>query len=161
MTSVSTVLHRDSWIPYNDTFYHSRLVLTYPKNVIFTMQLLSKVQSLPVYNQFPSAERFDASLFQNVDWQQVIIVFDQEHRVVLAPEPVLKLIQLDRRLNYKEASHVLFGPFQPMIPFQWMWITSLLICWVLMIFFSSQVPRKGYQVVLPSKAPTVSNNHHT
>lgn len=157
----SAVLQREAWIPYNDTFHHSRMVLTYPKTVVFTMQLLSKVQSLPVYKKFPAAERFDATLFQNVDWQDVIIVFDQEHRVVMAPEPVLQLIRLERRLSHHKAKRIIFGPFKPQIPYLWVWITCMLVYWFGTLFFSSQSPYKGNLVVLSSKAPTASHNNRT
>lgn len=159
MDTLSTLLHQEAWIPYNDTFFQSRMVLAYPKNVIFTMQLLSKVQSHPVYQQFPYAERFDASLFQKVDWPRAMIVFDQDHRVVMAPEPILQLIQLDRRLHYKQASRAIFGPFQPLRIYPWIWITGLVLLW--MAFFSNQLRYKVYQLVLPSKVSTNSNTRHT
>lgn len=161
MDTLFTVLHQDAWTPYNDTFYQSRMVLTYPKNVIFTVQLLSKVQSHPVYQHFPHAERFDATSLQTVDWPQAMIVFDQDHRVVMAPEPVLQLIQLDRRLHYKQASRMIFGPFQPLMISPWVWITGVLMYWLWMVFFSTQLRYRAHQLVLPSKVSTVSNTHHT
>ncbi|GFW05470.1 uncharacterized protein TNCV_2584501 [Trichonephila clavipes] len=115
--SLETILYSDPWIPYNDTFFHSRLVLAYPKNMIFTAQLLSHVMSLPVYQKYPYAERFQVQSLQNVDWEQTLIVLNHDSQVVLSPEPVLELIQLDRRLEFQKAKGIIFGTFR-LFPFQ-------------------------------------------
>lgn len=156
MSSLNAILHQTPWIPYNDTFYHSRMILTFPKNVIFTAQLLSHVQSLPVYKQYPHAERFEAKWLQNVDWKQSMIVFDDNSHVVMAPEPVMDLIQLDRRLQYKEAADGIFGSFRPMfLKKQWLWILGLVLGWILVNVFSTVAKRTPYRLVL-SNPPTRS-----
>lgn len=155
MASVQAVLHQNPWIPYNDTFFHSRMVLTYPQNMIFATQLLHDVQSLDVYKQFPSAERFNPQRFQDVDWQNSMIVFDDASRVVLAPEPVVELIQMDRRLHYREAFQTVFGPFRilpiALFRFQWFWIWSLILGWIITRFSLNVVKRMPYRLVLTSK----------
>lgn len=163
MTSLYTVLHQSPWITYNDTLFHSRYVLTYPKNIIFTAQLLSNVHSLPVYQTFPSAERFSMTKLQNVDWDNSMIVFDSQSRVVIAPEPVQELIQLDRRLHYKEAFQTIFKPFH-LLPtkwfrFQWWWITSLVLGWLLMTVWSHVEKRKPHQLVLSNKFSKPPNHN--
>lgn len=155
MSSLNSILYTDSWIPYNDTLFHSRLVLNYPKNLIFTTQLLSRVQSLSVYQDYPDAERFAIQSLQSIDWEKSLIVFNRDSHVVMAPEPVLKLIQLDRRLNYREAADTIFGPFQ-ILPFQWfhsqwIWMVCLLLGWIILTFLSTLVQRMPYQLVVSSK----------
>lgn len=125
--SIDTVLHEFPWIEYNDTLNRSRLVLLWPRNAIFTSQLLSQVCSLDVYDRHPHAERFNARALQGVDWEKTIIVIDSQSRLVLAPEPVRDLVQLDRRLRYTEAADRIFGPFRvlPLLQvfsLQWIWI---------------------------------------
>lgn len=162
MGSVKAILHTSPWIPYNDTFYHSRMILTYPKNVIFTAQLLSHVQSLPIYDRFPNAERFNANLLQDVNWQEAMIVFDHDSRVVIAPDPVMELIQLDRRLQHREAAEAIFSPFQilPVELFrtQWFWILGLVLGWILVSILSNVVKHKPYRLVLSNKALKTPNH---
>lgn len=131
MTSLDAVLHTSPWVPYNDTLFQSRFVLTYPKNVIFTAQLLSHVQSSDVYDRYPYAETFDVTLFQHVDWQQSLIVIDRHSNVILAPEAVNQLIRLDRRLRYETAAQHIFDPFRflpfQLFRFQWLGIALMLL----------------------------------
>lgn len=160
MSSLTFTLYTDPWIPYNDTLFHSRLVLTYPKNLIFTTQLLSRVQSLPVYKDYPDAEQFSIQSLQTIDWKNSLIVLNRDSHVVMAPEPVLKLIQLDRRLNYQEAANTIFGPFQ-IWPFQWfhsqwIWLVCLVLGWIFMTVLSILIQRKPYQLVVSSKLSTRS-----
>ncbi|GFW97225.1 uncharacterized protein TNCV_4784391 [Trichonephila clavipes] len=162
--SLETILYSDPWIPYNDTFFHSRLVLSYPKNMIFTAQLLSHVMSLPVYQKYPYAEPFQVQSLQNVDWEQTLIVFNHDSQVVLAPEPVLQLIQLDRRLEFQKAKEIIFGPFR-LFPFQlfqsqWVWILGLLVSWTLMSVLSTLIQRKPYRLELSSKPLKGSPHKH-
>lgn len=156
MASLENILYKNSWVTYNDTMFHSRIVLAYPKNMMFSAQFLSHVLTLPVYQKYPYAERFDARLLQNVDWQRSLIVLDHASRVVLAPEPVLQLIQLERRLQYQQAAKTIFSPFQ-FIPFtifqyQWLWIFGILISMLAVIGFLSLKQRKPHRLVLTSKA---------
>ncbi|GFS67168.1 uncharacterized protein TNCV_713161 [Trichonephila clavipes] len=102
--------------------------------MIFTAQLLSHVMSLPVYQKYPYAEPFQVQSLQNVDWEQTLIVLNHDSQAVLAPEPVLQLIQLDRRLEFQKAKEIMFGPFRLSFPFQlfqsqWVWILGLLVSW--------------------------------
>lgn len=155
MTSLETILHHDSWVPYNDSFFHSRLVLAYPKNKIFTVQLLTRVTSSDVYKKYPSAELFDLNLLKDVDWDQGVIVLDHDLRVVMAPDPVLKLIQLDRRLHYAEAARSIFGPFRisPVELFrsQWIWLAVIIIGWCVTTFWLDAIRRRPYRLVVQSK----------
>ncbi|GFT38395.1 uncharacterized protein TNCV_3064461 [Trichonephila clavipes] len=123
--------------------------------MIFTAQLLSHVMSLPVYQKYPYAEPFQVQSLQNVDWEQTLIVFNHDSQVVLAPEPVLALIQLDRRLEFQKAKEIIFGPFR-LFPFQlfqsqWVWILGLLVSWTLMSVLSTLIQRKPYRLELSSK----------
>lgn len=155
MATLKQVLYQDPWVPYNDSFIQSQIILTYPKNQIFATQLLTKVSSLPVYQQYPMAEQFDVSLFDTVEWERDFIVLDRELHVVMAPLPVLQLIQLDRRLQYQTASQVIFGPFRfwPLELFhsQWFWIIGLIVSWILYLFWSCVKRQQLGHLVLPSK----------
>ncbi|GFT14690.1 uncharacterized protein NPIL_137071 [Nephila pilipes] len=160
--SVDTILYTAPWVPYNDSLFHSRLVLSYPKNMIFTAQLLSHVLSLPVYQNYPFAERFPIQSLQNVNWEQTLIVLNPDSQVVMAPEPVLALIQLDRRLQFQEAQQIIFGPFR-LLPFgwfhsQWIWIISLLVGYTLMTALLTLIQRKPYRLVL-SSTPSKGSPH--
>lgn len=155
MTSLEQVLYQDPWVPYNDSFIQSQIILTYPKNKIFATQLLTKVFSLPVYQHYPMAEEFDVTLFYQVEWERDFIVLDRDSRVVTAPLPVLQLIQLDRRLQYKIAAQHIFGPFRfwPLEVFQsqWIWILGLIVGWVCSVFWSYVKRQQLVHLVLPSK----------
>lgn len=110
--SVNQVLFQSPWIPYNDKFLKSRITLTYPENVIFTAQFLKHVMESDVYKRYPLAEKMDFSIFQEIDWNNALIVFNSELQLILAPDPVHRLIRLDRRLQYKKAVNVIFGSFR-------------------------------------------------
>ncbi|GBN13124.1 hypothetical protein AVEN_257703-1 [Araneus ventricosus] len=112
MADLEAILYKNPWITYNDTIFHSRVVLTFPKNMIFAAQFLSHVLSLPVYRRYPYAERFDVYLLQNVDWKHTLIVLDHASRVLLALDPVLQLIQLERRLQYQQAANIFLVHFK-------------------------------------------------
>lgn len=155
MTSLEDVLLDDPWVPYNDSFFHSRLVLTYPKNKIFTTQLLHRVLSLPVYQTYPSAQVFDVLSLNSVDWKDSVIALDHDFRVVMAPEPVLALIQLDRRLHYTVAEQNIFGPFR-LLPLQWFrhqWIGIAVIVagWLATTFLLNVIRHKPYRLEVSSK----------
>lgn len=155
MTSLETILMKEPWVPYNDSFLHSRLVLTYPKNQIFVTQLLHRIMSLPVYKAYPSAQLFDIDELNKISFQDEIITLDRDFHVVIAPEPVLELIQLDRRLHYKEAQKTIFGPFR-WLPFewfryQWLWIFLLIIGHVVTTFLLNAIRHKPRWIAVPSK----------
>lgn len=154
MSSLEAVLRQEPWVPYHDTFFHSRLVLTYPKNQIFTTQLVNHMASLPVYHAYPSAHVFDVARLQGVDWEHETIALDHDLRVVKAPEPVLELIRLDRRLRYTEAADTIFGPFRwlPVTWFQsqWVWILLLVTSWLAATFWSSVGRHTPRRLAVPS-----------
>lgn len=110
--SLQQILFQSPWISYNDKFLQSRITLTYPENVIFTAQLLKHVMESEVYKNYPQAETMDCSEFQRVDWENAIVVFDNELHLILAPDPVHKLVRLDRRLQYERAADAIFGSFR-------------------------------------------------
>lgn len=157
MTSLDIILNKEPWVPYNDSFLHSRRILTYPKNQIFVTQLLHRVMSLPVYKTYPSAQVFDMESLDNVRFQEEIIYLDRDSHVIMAPEPVLELIQLDRRLHYKEAQKAIFGPFRWLPPifegfrYQWLWIWLVIIGYVATTFLLNAIHRKPRWIVVPSK----------
>lgn len=126
--SVRSVLYENPWINYNDTLLQSRLILTWPKNVIFAAQLFDQISSLDVYKLFPFAERMDIDLFQKVNWNQSVIVIDADSQIVHAPEPVRYLVQLDHRLRFAESFDKVFGPFR-------VTNNTTLITWILLIIF--------------------------
>lgn len=65
-----------------------------------------------VYKKYPQAETIDCSEFQRIDWNDAIIVFDNELHLMLAPDPVHQLVRLDRRLQYERAADAIFGSFR-------------------------------------------------
>lgn len=151
--SVDTVLYSAPWIPYNDTLLRSRLVLEYPKNLVFTAQLLSRVQSSDVYDRHPEAETFDPSLLQNVDWRQSLIVVDPHSHLLLAPEPVRRLVLLDRRLHYRDAAEAIFSPFRflaPMHSFRYQWLCIAILV-VASFAWLRVTGRNPYSLVLSSR----------
>lgn len=155
MTSLETILIKEPWVPYNDSFLHSRLVLTYPKNQIFVTQLLHRVMSLDIYQTYPSTQLFDIDTLQNVNFKDEIITLDRDFHVIMAPEPVLDLIQLDRRLHYKVAQNIIFGPFR-LLPvewfrFQWLWIFLVIISYFATTFLLNAIHHKPRWIVVPSK----------
>lgn len=155
MKGLEKVLYYSPWIPYHDSLIQSRLLFTYPKNKIFTTQLLKTVCSSDTYNAYPNAEAFDLSLLDQVQWEREFIVLDRELRVLTAPEPVLQLIQLDRRLHPKRAAQHIFGPFR-LLPFewfrsQWYWIGMFLLCWSVTVFWKRVKQYTFRRLVIPSK----------
>lgn len=135
MSTIEYILFQSPWIPYNNQFIRSRITLTYPENVIFTAQLLKYVMNSDIYKKFPYAEKINPSVFETVNWTKAIIVFDSDLQLKVAPDPVFQLVQLDRRLKYKDAAATIFGPFRffPYFElFQLQWLGILLI----LIFFS-------------------------
>lgn len=149
--SLDNVLYVDSWIPYNDTLLESRLVLTYPKNQIFTLQLLTRVLESDVYNRYPLAEKFQIENLQDIDWKQNLIVVDRDSNLVVAPEPVKDLVWLDRRLHYREAAKNIFGPFHilpnimQIFKFQWLWVGCILLTYMIALYVVEK--RKQYRLV--------------
>lgn len=124
------------WISYHDQFVRDKIILTYPKNLIFTMQLLIEHLNYTVehiYSQFPHAEKFNVTSLNNVSWEKDIIVFDNDNNLLIAPEPVKQLVNLDKRLKYQEARDEIFGPFRfiPFIEvykFRYVVIMFLIVC---------------------------------
>lgn len=155
MASLERVLFRSPWVPYNSQFVRSRLTLAYPENVVFAAQLLKHLSQLGVYRDYPYAERFDDGDLERVDWRSALIILDRDLRLVFAPDPVYRLVQLDRRLHYREAAAALFAPFRflPAIEVfrrQWAGILALLLLYYSVSWLAS---RRGsdHAWVLPSR----------
>lgn len=135
MSSLEQVLFHSPWIPYNNKFIHSRITLTYPENVIFTAQLLKHVGTLDVYKKYPHAEKINVSEFAAVDWTKAIVVIDRDLQLVYAPDPVHRLVRLDRKLHYREASATVFGPFRflpsslEVFRYQWIGVVLIVFCY--------------------------------
>lgn len=154
--SIEQVLLKVPWIPYNDKFVQSRIILTHPENVIFAAQFLMHVMNSDVYQKFPYAEKMDPTLLQTVDWTKAIIVFDHNLQLKVAPDPVLKLLQLDRRLRYKEAAANIFGPFRffpflELFRFQWL---GILLIFLLYTFSRLIVKKYNVRSLALSKKPS-------
>lgn len=110
--SLQNVLFNMPWISYNDKFLQSRIVLAYPENVIFTAQFLKHVMESDIYKTYPYAEKINCSAFQDVDWNNSIIVFNNDLQLILAPDPVHKLVRLNSRLEYEQAATAIFESFR-------------------------------------------------
>lgn len=131
--SLENVLFHSPWITYNKTFFHSRITLMHPENLIFTVQLLQDVLKKDVYKEHPYAEKIPFDKLNLIDWEKAIIVIDHNLHLLLAPDAVHELVRLDRRLRYKEAASAIFGPFQwfpgQLFRFQEMGILIILLAW--------------------------------
>lgn len=159
--SLEKVLFQSPWIVYNKTFFHSRITLIYPENLIFTTQLLQTILKSDVYTHYPDAEKVQFDLFNLIDWEKSIIVIDHNLQLLLAPDAVHELVRLDRRLNYKEAKSTIFGPFEwfpwPIFSFQEWGLLFIFLAWS--IFWLIQWMSKTKQIlVLSSKARDASKH---
>lgn len=107
----SVILHDEPWISYFDN--GTKRTLSYPKNVVFVAQFLTrhlKDAARDVYNAgYPDAEKFNLQSLNEVNWQNSILIFDRYFNLIVAPEPLKRLANLDRRLRYKRAHDHIFG----------------------------------------------------
>lgn len=154
MSSLEHILFRSPWVPYNNQFIQSRITLTYPENVIFTAQFLKHLSQLNVYKDYPYAERFDYYGFEQIDWKRALIIFDRDLRLVFAPDLVYQLVQLDRRLHFREAAAAIFSPFRFFPAFevfrhQWVGIFAIFLLYALNWLVSKR--GRDYYLVLSSK----------
>lgn len=154
MSSLQHILFHSPWIPYNTKFIHSRISLTYPENVIFTAQLMKYLSQLDIYKSHPYAEKIKINDFQHIDWTKTLIVFNRDLQLLFAPDPVQKLVRLDRRLHYKEASATIFGPFR-FLPFLEVFRYQWLGIFLMFVFYTANwlivTQYKGYSVALSNK----------
>lgn len=130
MSVLKHVLFHSPWVPYNNKFIQSRLVLTYPENVIFTAQFIKHLSNLSVYTEYPYAERMHLWDLDQIDWSKTLIVFDRDLQLLFAPEQIEQLVRLDRRLHHREAAAAILEPFQflpSLALFQYQWLGLLLI----------------------------------
>lgn len=127
--SLDHVLYQSPWTRYNTTFVQSRLTLVYPQNLIFTVQLAHHVMHSDMYDTYPNAESIHFESLKSVDWDKAIIVINSDSQVLLAPDPVIDLIRLDRRLHFREAYRHIFKPLQwfPLFRYQWLGIVLIVI----------------------------------
>lgn len=155
------VLFQSPWAPYNDQLFHSRIALTYPRNLIFTVQFVHNIMTSDIYRKYPEAEKINLSSLQDIDWQQSIIVFNSDLKLLLAPDPVHQLIQLQRRLDYRTAADQIFGPFR-FLPsflgtfrFQTVGIVLILLCWMAVVWLSGKFDNRNALTLsnTPSTAP--------
>lgn len=125
------------WILYIDAArqHHDKSwILFYPENIVFTAQYL--VQHLDfvqknVYNRYPDAEKFNLDVLNGIEWEKIVLVFDPfSYVLVTGPDPIKNLINLDRRLRYRDARDRIFGGFR-WIPFleifRFRWIVLLYV----------------------------------
>lgn len=110
---METFLCKQPWVPYLDNFFQSYLVLKYPKNIIFTAQVLAHFLkgAQKIYDTYPHAQKFDVSSLDSVDWKNTVVTIDKHSEFLVAPEPLQELVNLDKRLNYKKAERILFPSF--------------------------------------------------
>lgn len=107
---METFLYKEPWIPYVDHFFQSSLILEYPKNIIFTAQILTNhlKNAQKIYDKFPYAEKFDISSLNAIDWKNTTLSIGKDSELIVAPEPIRLLINLDKRLDYEKAKEFLF-----------------------------------------------------
>lgn len=162
MSALEHVLFRSPWVPYNNQFIQSRIVLTYPENVIFTAQFIKHLSTLSVYSEYPYAERMDLWNLDQIDWNKSIIVFNRDMQLLFAPEQIEQLVRLDRRLHHREAAATILEPFQflPFLAlFQYQWLGLLLIFALAYAASWLTAPRyKDYSLALSSKPAGRSTN---
>lgn len=110
---METFLYKQPWVPYLDNFFQSYLVLEYPKNMIFTAQVLTRYlkEGKKIYDTHPYAQKFDVSSLGGIDWKNTVMTIDEHSEFRVAPEPVRELINLGRRLDYEKAERFLFPSF--------------------------------------------------
>lgn len=111
------ILYSNSWMDYHDNFHLEFNIIDFPKNVYFTANVLSEYlkKNADTYRKYPYAEKFNISTLNNVEWQNSVITFNKHGKIILAPEPVIQLINLSKRINYQRAEREIFGGFT--IPF--------------------------------------------
>lgn len=128
---METFLYKSPWVPYMDKFYQDFLVLDYPKNMIFTAQILKSFleKAKKIYEKYPHAETFDISTLDNIDWKNTVISINKFSEFIIAPEPLKQLINLDKRLHVKTARKHLFPPFAFITNY------SLVVFFILVAFF--------------------------
>lgn len=105
------------WTLYTKTFFHSRITLLYPENLMFTTQLIQQLLASKVYQDYPFAEKIHWAAFRSISWEKAIIVIDSDLHLLLAPDAVHHLVRLYRRLHYAEAHAAIFHPFE-WVPFR-------------------------------------------
>ncbi len=151
--ALNHVLFQDPWIIYNNTFIQSRLMLLYPENVIFTTQLLNRVTQSDIYQSYPFAEKFKASTLEDVDWEKTVIAFNHDLQLTFAPDPVQQLIRLDRRLNYRDAEKMIFGPFRwslvEVFRYQWLGILSIVLTFIIFRFVERRYVTQKHSLKIP------------
>lgn len=128
---METFLYQSPWVPYMDNFYQDFLILDYPKNMIFTAQILKSFleNSKKIYDKYPYAEKFDISKFDSIDWQKIVISIDKYSEFIVAPEPLREIINLSKRLDYKKAREHLF-------PFSFITNYSFIVIFILLASFA-------------------------
>lgn len=132
---MQNILYKNSWINYLDKFHLSYNMIDYPKNMYFAANIIDQYlkSNNTLYNHFPYAEKFDVSTFKNIDWKNAIITFDKYSKIIIAPEPVKKLINLIKRLDSKEAENNIFKAFIiPIINIKS--FAFIVICMIIIIF---------------------------
>lgn len=132
---MKSILYKEPWMDFLDNYYLSYNVIDYPKNIYFTANLLFEYleKNNNLYQKYPYAEKFDVSTLNNIDWKSAIITFDKHFKLIVAPEPLKQLVNLNKRLNYKKAKKELFGGFE--IPFIQIKSFAIIIFIMIIILF--------------------------
>lgn len=126
------ILLKKPWIPYADNFVTNYIVLNYPKNIIYVSQLLSNHLEFvkKLYKKLPYAEKFNPFLLQAVDWKTSPLTFNADGHLLIAPEPIKKLVNLNKRLHYKKAYSFIFLHIPIFKSF------FLVVCITMLVYFS-------------------------
>lgn len=129
------ILYKNYWMDYYDNFHLEFNIIDYPKNIYFTANVLSEYlkNNADIYRKYPYAEKFNISTLNNIDWQNSVITFDKHGKIILAPEPVKQLINLNKRINYQTAEKEIFGGFT--IPFIQIKYYSIVVVITIIICF--------------------------
>lgn len=129
------VLYKNSWINYFDNFYLNYNIVEYPKNRIFVANILSEYfkKNESVYKKYSYAKKFDVSTLNNIDWKTANIIFDKNLKIIIAPEPLKKIINLMKTLDYEKAENKIFGGFK--IPFISINSYGIIVFIMIIVFF--------------------------
>lgn len=132
---MENILFKEPWMDFLDNYYLNYNVIEYPKNIYFTANVLFEYleKNSNLYQKYPYAEKFDISTLNTIDWKSAVITMDKHGKLIIAPEPLKQLVNLNKRLNYKKARKEIFGGF--LIPFIQIKSFALIIFIMIIILF--------------------------
>lgn len=149
--SLEYILFEKPWIQYNDTFLRSRLVLQYPKNVIFVIQLVDNILQSDTYKKYPYAEKIDVKSLKETNWKNSIISFNYNLQLIFAPPSVQRLISLYRRLHPADIFNPFRWSFLELFQYQWLGIIFFILIYTVWLSISKLYKHKRTLILLPNK----------